>query len=178
MSLWWAALIHSNSWPQGRVFGVASDHSKSMPAPSWKHLHAGGPGPEGSVHHEARKGVHPVGLLASQASTHYYPLFQKWAAQQWVGAEFEAWQSCDPVTGPDRGSYAEWMSRYSRCFTLKRHLGWHTKETQWSSLPIGGSSAPWEVPTTEQVLPVFLIPASLGQGFSNHGPENHLQENR
>lgn len=35
---------------------------------------------------------------------------------------------------------------------------------------LGGTLAPWEVPTTEQVLPIFLIPASLGQRFSNHGP--------
>lgn len=49
--------------PQGQGLGVATNHSKSIPAPSWKSIHAGGQGPEGSVYHEAHKGGHSMGLL-------------------------------------------------------------------------------------------------------------------
>ena len=62
--------------PKGRVFGIASDHSKSSAEPSWKSSYARGQRSEGSVHHDVHKDLHSVELLTLQASTHYRPFFQ------------------------------------------------------------------------------------------------------
>lgn len=133
------ALIHTDSCPKGRVFGIPSDHSKSIPEPSWKSPHARRQRSERNVHCDVHKDIHSVELLTLQASTHYHPLFQTGSSRM-NGAEFGGGWRCDPVTSPDGYRLSGEVGTVDDSYIYDTHPGWYMGETQWSSLP-GGEHA-------------------------------------